>query len=90
MSWKGHCKNALFALALASLIAPQAEAIEIFMGANPATHVIDDLFTQVRGGRGFYSFVIPGWRYAPRNGDIERAGLPAPYCAASSASPSAG
>ena len=35
MSWKGHCKSALFALALASLIAPQAEAIEIFMGANP-------------------------------------------------------
>ena len=52
MSWKGHCKNALFALALASLIAPQAEAIEIFMGANPAAHVNDDLFTQVRGGRG--------------------------------------
>jgi hypothetical protein len=37
MSWKGHCKNALFALALTSLIAPQAEAIEIFMGANAAT-----------------------------------------------------
>jgi hypothetical protein len=52
MSWKGHCKNALFALALASFIAPPAEAIEIFMGANPATHVNDDLFTQVRGGRG--------------------------------------
>ena len=29
MSWKGHCKNALFALALASLIAPPAEALEI-------------------------------------------------------------
>ncbi len=28
MNWKGHFKNALFALALASLIAPQAEAIE--------------------------------------------------------------
>jgi len=28
MSWKGHCKNALFALALTGLIAPQAEAIE--------------------------------------------------------------
>ena len=52
MSWKGHCKNALFALALTSLIAPQAEAIEIFMGANAATHINDDLFTQVRGGRG--------------------------------------
>ena len=50
MSSKPHFKNALFALALASLIAPQAEAIEIFMGANPATHVSDDLFTQVRGG----------------------------------------
>jgi hypothetical protein len=52
MSWKGHCKSALFALALASLIAPQAEAIEIFTGTNPATHVNDDLIMQVRGGRG--------------------------------------
>ena len=52
MSWKRHCKNALFALALTSLIAPQAEAIEIFTGANAATHINDDLFTQVRGGRG--------------------------------------
>jgi hypothetical protein len=50
MSWKSHCKNALFALALASLVAPQAEAIEIFTGANPATHLNDDLITQVRGG----------------------------------------
>jgi hypothetical protein len=52
MSWKGHCKNALFALAIASLIAPQAEAIEIFTRTNPATHVTDDLIMQVRGGRG--------------------------------------
>jgi hypothetical protein len=52
MSWKGHCKSALFALALTGLIAPQAGAIEIFMGANAATHINDDLFTQVRGGRG--------------------------------------
>jgi len=52
MSWKRHFKNALFALALASLTAPPAEAIEIFMGANPAAHVNDDFFTQVRGGRG--------------------------------------
>ncbi len=52
MRFKGHFKNALFALELASLIAPQAEAIEIFTGANPATHVSDDLITQVRGGRG--------------------------------------
>jgi len=28
MNCKGHFKNALFTLALASLIAPQAEAIE--------------------------------------------------------------
>ena len=52
MSWKRHFKNAMFALALASLIAPQAEAIEIFTGANPAAHINDGLITQVRGGRG--------------------------------------
>jgi len=52
MRLKGHFKNALFALALTSLIAPQAEAIEIFTGTNPAAHVNDGLITQVRGGRG--------------------------------------
>jgi hypothetical protein len=52
MSWKGHFKNSLFALALVSFSAPQAEAIEIFAGANPAAHINDDLLTQVRGGRG--------------------------------------
>ena len=52
MTWKGHFKNALIALALASLNAPQAEAIEIFTGTGPATHVNDGLITEVRGGRG--------------------------------------
>ena len=52
MSWKGHFKNALFALALIGFNAPQAEAIEIFTGASPASHLDDGLFTQVRGGRG--------------------------------------
>jgi hypothetical protein len=50
MNWKGHLKNALFALALAGLIAPQAQAIEVYTGASPATHLNDDLITQVRGG----------------------------------------
>jgi hypothetical protein len=35
MRFKGHFKNALFALALASLNAPQAEATEIFTGPTP-------------------------------------------------------
>ena len=52
MSFKGHVKNALFALALASLVAPQANAIEIFTGANPAAHVNDDVITKVRTARG--------------------------------------
>ena len=52
MRFKGHFKTALFALALTSLIAPQAEAIEIFTGTNPAAPVSDGLMTQVRGGRG--------------------------------------
>ena len=52
MRFKGHVKNALFAFALASLIAPQAEAIEIFTGANPAAHFNDDVITQVRAVRG--------------------------------------
>ena len=43
MRFEGHFKNALFALALASLIAPPAEAIEIFTGANPAVQANDDL-----------------------------------------------
>jgi hypothetical protein len=52
MRLKDHFKNALFALALTSLIAPQAEAIEIFPGTNPAAHVNDGLITQVRAARG--------------------------------------
>jgi len=52
MNWKGHFKNTLFALALASFSAPQAEAIEIFTGANPAGHMNDGLITQVRRGGG--------------------------------------
>ncbi len=47
MNWKGRYKNALFALALTSLVAPQAEAIEIFTGTRPAAHVNDGLVTQV-------------------------------------------
>ena len=52
MSLSGHFRNALFALALASLIAPEADAIEIFTGASPAAHMDDGLLTQVRGMRG--------------------------------------
>jgi hypothetical protein len=52
MSGSGIFKNALFALALLSLSAPQAEAIEIFGEVNPAAHMNDDMITQVRGGRG--------------------------------------
>ena len=52
MNGFGVFKNALFALALLGFSAPQAEAIEIFSGANPAAHMNDDMITQVRGGRG--------------------------------------
>jgi len=52
MGLKGHLKNGLIALALASVIAPQAEALEIFGGASAVPHMNDDLITQVRGGRG--------------------------------------
>jgi hypothetical protein len=37
-------------IALAGLGAPQAQAIEVYTGASPATHLNDDLITQVRGG----------------------------------------
>jgi len=50
MNRLGMFKNSLFALALLGLSAPQAEAIEIFGGANPAAHLNDDVITQVRGG----------------------------------------
>jgi hypothetical protein len=46
MSWKGRLRNGLFALALAGLIAPEANAIEIFTGANAAGHMGDGLVTQ--------------------------------------------
>ena len=49
MNGFGVFKNALFALALLGFSAPQAEAIEIFSGANPAAHMNDDMITQVRG-----------------------------------------
>ena len=52
MNGLGIFKNAVFALALLGLSAPQAEAIEIFGGANPASHMNDDWISQVRGGRG--------------------------------------
>ena len=50
MSWSSHLKNTLFALALAGLIAPEANAIEIYPGASPATQMDDGLLTQIRGG----------------------------------------
>src|SRR5208282_6748095 len=51
MSWACRFKNTLFALALAGLIAPEANAIEIFTGASPATQMDDGLLTQIRGVR---------------------------------------
>ncbi|HZZ63181.1 MAG TPA: hypothetical protein VFE63_18780 [Roseiarcus sp.] len=47
MSWKGRFRNGLFALALAGLVAPEANAIEIFTGTDPAVHMSDGLVTQV-------------------------------------------
>ena len=52
MSWSSHLKNTLFALALAGLIAPEANAIEIYTGASPATQMDDGLLTQIRRGGG--------------------------------------
>jgi hypothetical protein len=54
MRWKGCFRNALFALALAGLIAPDANAIEIFTGASSASPMGDGLIThaqvRTRGG----------------------------------------
>ena len=51
MSTKGLFKNALFSLALVSLIVPEANAIEMYTGASPAS-LNNSLITQVRGARG--------------------------------------
>ncbi len=51
MTWACRFKNTLFALALAGLIVPEANAIEIFTGASPATQMDNGLLTQIRGGR---------------------------------------
>ena len=48
----GFIKRALVVVTLGAFAAPQAEAIEIFGGPNPAAHMSDDLLTQVRGGGG--------------------------------------
>jgi hypothetical protein len=50
MHWKGRFRNGLLALVLAGLIAPEANAVEIFTGANAAGHMGDGLVTlaQVR------------------------------------------
>ncbi len=66
MSWKGRFRNGLFALALAGLIAPQANAIEIVTGANAAGHLGNGLITyaqvRTRGG-------------GPRHGGAHRGGM---------------
>ena len=45
-------KRAVAIATICALGAPQAGAIEIFGGPNPAAHMSDDLLTQVRGGGG--------------------------------------
>src|SRR6516165_10358898 len=52
MSLKRHLRSTLVVLALAGLIAPEADAIEIFTAPSPVAHMDNGLITQVRGGGG--------------------------------------
>ena len=52
MRWSRHFKNTLLALALAGLIVPEANAIEIYTGASPTTQMDDGFLTQIRRGGG--------------------------------------
>jgi len=66
MSWKGRFRNALFALALAGLVAPEANAIEIVAGANSAGHTGDGLVTRAQ---------VRTRGAGPRRGGAHRSGL---------------
>ena len=79
MNGLGLFKNMMFALALVGFSAPQAEAIEIVGGANPAAHMNDDMITQVRaGGRGGVRHHGGGNRGGMHHGGGHRGGMHRP------------